>query len=314
VTRTHPDGTQTIVFKFIVDCDEEAIANVSKQMKTKKAGTGNFGTKKKSKGPQVGHGMFEEDETSIKMISVKRKTNSRGRGRRSDGDYVPPKTKKVSGSQSKPKQKQEKKKQKRKREEDEEDIYYSHARRKGTNNRKGRGSARELKPHAKLADRLEEIRSDCEKRPGSGAFHRPVNRTQFPTYYETISNPIDLQTIRDKIQRYEYRTADAFIKDFEVMKNNAIKFNGFGHKIGIEAESIFNSVKSTIEANRAEFTSIEIAVDEQFNSGNRKRSRSVSPKFDKVETSGNPANVTLNGVQTKVYLGDLQGPFSDTFG
>ena len=95
------------------------------------------------------------------------------------------------------------------------------------------------------------------------------------------------------------------------MKNNAIKFNGFGHKLSIEATKIFECVKSTIEANRSEFTSIEIAVDEQFNSGNRKRSRSTTPKFDKVETSGNPANVTLNGVQTKVYLGDLQGPFSD---
>lgn len=26
--------------------------------------------------------------------------------------------------------------------------------------------------------------------------------------------------------RYEYRTADAFLKDFELMKSNAIKFNG----------------------------------------------------------------------------------------
>ncbi len=200
VTRTDPDGSQTIVFKFIVDCDEETISNVSKHMKNKKAASGTFGTKKKSKEVQVGHAMFEEDETSIKMIQVKKKT-SRGRGRRSDGDYIPPKAKKVTGSQSKPKQKQEKKKQKRKREEDEEDIYCSHAKRKGTNNRKGRGSARELKPHAKLAELLEEIRSDCEKRPCSGAFHRPVDRIQFPTYYETISNPIDLQTIKEKIQR-----------------------------------------------------------------------------------------------------------------
>ena len=26
--------------------------------------------------------------------------------------------------------------------------------------------------------------------------------------------------------RYEYRTADAFLKDFNLMKSNAIKFNG----------------------------------------------------------------------------------------
>jgi hypothetical protein len=35
--------------------------------------------------------------------------------------------------------------------------------------------------------------------------------------------PIELNFCRS---RYEYRTADSFVKDFELMKNNAIKFNG----------------------------------------------------------------------------------------
>ena len=78
-----------------------------------------------------------------------------------------------------------------------------------------------------LADRLESIREQGKKillctltfstallillfnqisvegRPHSGAFRRPVSRRAYPNYYELISDPIDLQTIRDKNKRYE---------------------------------------------------------------------------------------------------------------
>lgn len=40
-----------------------------------------------------------------------------------------------------------------------------------------------------------------EARPFSGPFKRPVNRRMIPRYYEIISDPIDLQTIRDKNAR-----------------------------------------------------------------------------------------------------------------
>ena len=33
-------------------------------------------------------------------------------------------------------------------------------------------------------------------RPGSGPFHRPVNKKALPLYYETIKKPVDLATIR----------------------------------------------------------------------------------------------------------------------
>jgi hypothetical protein len=106
------------------------------------------------------------------------------------------------------------------------------------------------------------------------------------------------------IGRYEYRTADAFIKDFEVMKDNASKYNGTHSPISIEAAKIYDVVKSTIEANRDEFTSIEIAVKEQFNSGDKKRSRSTTPRD--VDSSGNPASVTVDGFEQKVYLGNIK--------
>lgn len=200
VTKTYPDGTQTVTFQFIMPGDEERI---SKDLCKSTAKIGSTITKKKTKlsTRRVGHLLFEEDESSIKMVAVKRRPN-KGRGRRSDADYIQPRTKRMSGSQGKARQKTENKKPKRKRkkddEEDEEDRY---AKRRGTNNRKEKRSARVNKPHAKMAERLEDIRSSCEKRDSSHFFHRPVDRTTYPNYYEVISNPIDLQTIRDKIKR-----------------------------------------------------------------------------------------------------------------
>ncbi len=195
ITKTNADGSQTTTFKFIIN-DDEALAKASKKGPMKKLGIFDLNKKSNNATTPIGHSLFEEDESSMRLVH-KRKTNRGRGGRRSDADYNPPRSR---GTGSKLKGKQEKKKQKRKR-EDDDDIYLRPTLRRGTNNRKGRGSARELKPHAKMAEALEDIRSTVEKRPNSGPFHRPVDRIACPTYYEIIINPIDLQSIRDKIKR-----------------------------------------------------------------------------------------------------------------
>ena len=45
---------------------------------------------------------------------------------------------------------------------------------------------------------------------------------------------------------YEYRTADAFVKDFELMKNNAVKFNGKLASVSINGNSSLNFVNILI--------------------------------------------------------------------
>lgn len=117
VTKTYPDGTQTVTFQFIMPGDEERIL---KDLCKSTAKIGSTLTKKKTKlsTRRVGHLLFEEDESSIKMVAVKRRPN-KGRGRRSDADYIQPRTKRMSGSQGKARQKTENKKPKRKRKKEE---------------------------------------------------------------------------------------------------------------------------------------------------------------------------------------------------
>ena len=208
ITKTNPDGSQTITFKFIVQSSE-----IKKALSEKKPGDNQKTSKAKkkkgfkseiilhegSKNP-VGHAMFEEEDEGGKVhVQVKR----RGRGGRtrkiSDEDFTTSRSRKTPGAKSRSKSAD--KRSKRKRSEDEElDYYVTNARRKGTSNRKERGAARERMPHVMFSQRLEEIRLGCEKRPASGPFHRPVDK-RCNVYYEKIKRPMDLQTIRDKIQK-----------------------------------------------------------------------------------------------------------------
>jgi hypothetical protein len=102
------------------------------------------------------------------------------------------------------------------------------------------------------------------------------------------------------------------------MKNNAIKFNGAGHNLAIEAAAIYDFVLNTIESNREEFTKMEEAVKDQMTG--KKRGRTPSSRdspFSQVSESlsqygppslslGSVANVVLDGIETTVNLGNLE--------
>jgi hypothetical protein len=63
-------------------------------------------------------------------------------------------------------------------------------------------------------------------------------------------------------ESFQYRTADLFLRDFEIMKANAIKFNGPTNPIALEAVAIYDYVKNQIESIRDELTSLEEEVNE----------------------------------------------------
>ena len=194
---------------------------------------------------------------------------------------------------------------KRKKEEDELDVYVSSAKRKGTSNRKERGSIRDRRPHIIFGEKLEAIRSAVESRPSAGPFLKPVSRKFIPRYYEVISHPIDLSTIREKNTKYEYRNADAFVRDFELMKSNASKFNGPQNPIAIEAAAIYDFVKHQVDSIRSELTPLEGAVEDVFSGqGKKKKLKKTKTKTKKPKSSlGGTAKV--DGIS--VNIGDLSG-------
>lgn len=124
-------------------------------------------------------------------------------------------------------------------------------------------------------------------------------------YAQMILWPIDLSTIREKNQKYEYKTADFFLEEFDLMKKNAIKFNGEHHEISVHAKEIYDFVKSTIDQNRDEFDQIEQAVADQL-AGKKKTSKKKGGSASATSSSAGTmtANIVLDGVQTQVNLGN----------
>ena len=52
---------------------------------------------------------------------------------------------------------------------------------------------------------------------------RLQDETEFPDYRSVISNPIDLGTIQDKLERGSYQTPEDLAADVRLMFNNCLK-------------------------------------------------------------------------------------------
>lgn len=307
ITKTHPDGRQTTTFKFILDPKEVGtimarLQEDPKKEKPRETPKYEYGADEKP----LGHSMFE-DEDNFDFSSKGRMQGGRRRGagvrRRGVAGRGAPRGRNLQIGKLKTKTSNEQRMKKRKKEEEELDVYKSSAKRKGTSNRRERGSIRDRRPHIIFSEKLEAIRTAVESRPSAGVFQKPVNRKLLPRYYEMISHPIDLSTIKEKNTKYEYRTADAFLRDFELLKKNATKFNGASNPITLEAAAIYDFVKQQIEASRNELTLLEGAVEDVFNGqANKKKQKTAKTKKTKGSLGG---TANIDGIA--VNIGDLSG-------
>ncbi|KAG7357332.1 DUF3591 domain containing protein [Nitzschia inconspicua] len=325
ITKTYPDGRTTTTFKFIVHPQE--VGQIMARL-TKEAEEGTlprrspFRPDYQPDEKQIGHALFEDEDdfefTTRGGRTLGNKRRGTGRRGRGGGARALPRKKDLHFGKLKNRVDNEERMKKRQREEDEMEVYQSMQRRQGTSNRKERGSIRERRPHVIFANRLEEIRNAAESRPSSGVFHKPVNRKQFPKYHEIISHPMDLSTIRDKIHNFKYPTADAMLKDFQLMKSNALKFNGADSVIGAEASAIYDMVCKRVEANRAELSHLEEAVADQMNTKPpKKRRKKGDPKPPKKSSASKTAasssidHSILDGLSKEINLDDIDFDLSD---
>merc|ERR1712032_1381577 len=84
-----------------------------------------------------------------------------------------------------------------------------------------------------LGDVLKEVtRIDQE---GMGIFSQPVPRDVFPDYYELIKKPMDYGTMKEKLDRGEYRSTQQMQKDFLLVMQNCLQYNTADSDIVAEA-------------------------------------------------------------------------------
>lgn len=72
---------------------------------------------------------------------------------------------------------------------------------------------------------LESIVSFFEKQDPDGFFRVPVTEEVAPNYFNVIKHPMCFHIMRHKLHVRDYRTFSAFTEDFELVCNNAMKYN-----------------------------------------------------------------------------------------
>ena len=187
ITKTHPDGRQTTTFKFILQPEEvgRVMTRLQQEPEQSRAKSIHFRYEHGIDEKPPGHAMFEDEDdfefsSRGRMQGGRRKGGNRRSG--SSGRGVS-RARNLQIGKLKTKQSTEERMRKRKKEEDELDVYVSSAKRKGTSNRRERGSIRDRRAHVVFSDKLEAIRQEVESRPSSGPFLKAVSMLfQLPSY------------------------------------------------------------------------------------------------------------------------------------
>ncbi|XP_061531351.1 LOW QUALITY PROTEIN: bromodomain adjacent to zinc finger domain protein 1A [Phycodurus eques] len=83
----------------------------------------------------------------------------------------------------------------------------------------------------------------------SWPFMKLVTRAQVPDYYDIISKPIALSTIREKVNNCQYLNTDGFISDVNLMFSNCLRYNARNSneaKAGLRLQQFFRAQLSKL--------------------------------------------------------------------
>ncbi|KAJ3066612.1 hypothetical protein HK102_007603 [Quaeritorhiza haematococci] len=105
----------------------------------------------------------------------------------------------------------------------------------------------------RLRMELRAITRELMKNRSFRDFSRPVNREEYPEYYEIVENPMDLTTMTWRINYGEYQSPAEWVGDLELIVRNTIEFNEEGSMIVDKALHLRDTALSMIESLPADF-------------------------------------------------------------
>lgn len=85
---------------------------------------------------------------------------------------------------------------------------------------------RRTDPIVSLSLILEKLCFEMRDVEGSELFWQPVNAKLVPDYYKIISNPIDIESIKKKVDQKIYKNRQDFLNDVNQIVENSNKYNG----------------------------------------------------------------------------------------
>ncbi|KAG6845664.1 hypothetical protein H0H87_005871 [Tephrocybe sp. NHM501043] len=135
-------------------------------------------------------------------------------------------------------------------------------------------------------------------------FYVPVDWVllDIPTYPKLVKRPMDLSTIRKKLDTNQYPTANKFFDDFKLMIRNCFVFNPAGtpvNQAGIELQRVFDEKWKGLPPLR-DVVSEEEEEEEEEDDSDAERQRAIAMMESQIEAmKGNIAALKSNKVPKK---------------
>lgn len=82
-----------------------------------------------------------------------------------------------------------------------------------------------------------------ERQPFSNSFLVPVSKKSYPDYHTIIREPMDLHSMKRKVQDLKYSSADEFMTDLQLIVNNCVEYSGRNSAVAAESERLWNYVQ-----------------------------------------------------------------------
>ncbi|UJR26734.1 hypothetical protein I4U23_008049 [Adineta vaga] len=171
---------------------------------------------------------------------------------------------------------------------------------------------RRIDPLVSFATLLESILNELRDMPEANMFLAPVNSRSYPAYYEVIKNPVDLQTIRQRVLAHTYTTREEFLNDIRQLVENSRQFNGEYDQITRDAQTIFAACFQKFAANEDKLMKLEKAInpllDDDFHVGiSHLFERILTDHLMNVENSW-PFHHAVNKLRFKDYYDIVKTP------
>ena len=96
----------------------------------------------------------------------------------------------------------------------------------------------------------------------SWPFMKPVNRKAMKHYYDVIKQPMDLETISQKITKHAYHSRQEFVHDIELIQNNSLEFNGPNSEYTLKAKKIVDVTNETLSQFSDHLSELEEKIKE----------------------------------------------------
>lgn len=101
---------------------------------------------------------------------------------------------------------------------------------------------------SQILDSLESLQDEDESRAYVAAFVKLPSKKLYADYYELIENPISLAEIHKKVSKSAYADSKEFVGDFQLMYDNAVKYNDPDSWIVHDAQKLLENVELKVQA------------------------------------------------------------------